>query len=163
MDLRRVIGSELGNFPDQHRAILTWQANLYHAVKRASIRIDRAQMSPCPRSAALRRLLRPWRALHRRQRFQIFRDRRAVLGRELRGVLDHAPHRAARGIAVRHLPGLQEIGDVLDAPLIQPLLRDVGYPALAFRIRSAGKTLRIDNAAEDIARAVTLRAMAETV
>src|SRR5205085_12500699 len=43
------------------------------------------------------------------------------------------------------------------------LLRNVGHPALAFRIGPAGETLRGDDAAERIARAVTFGAMAKTV
>ena len=43
------------------------------------------------------------------------------------------------------------------------LLRDVRHPALAFRIGPAGEALRRDDAAEKIARAVALGAMAETV
>jgi hypothetical protein len=31
MDQRRVVGSELGNDPDQHRGILKGQAAVYHA------------------------------------------------------------------------------------------------------------------------------------
>ena len=45
----------------------------------------------------------------------------------------------------------------------QSLLRDVRHPALAFRIGSTCEALRGDDAAEKIARAVTLRAMAQAV
>ena len=44
-----------------------------------------------------------------------------------------------------------------------PFLRDVRHPALAFRIGSAGKALRGDDAAKEISRAVTFRAMTEAV
>ena len=81
---------------------------------------------------------------------------------QLRGVADHAHHRSAGGIAIGRLPGLEEIGDVLGAPVAEPLLRDVRHPALAFRVRPPGETLRRDDAAEKIARAVALGAMAET-
>ena len=60
-------------------------------------------------------------------------------------------------------PGFEEIGDVLFAPFADTFLRDVRYPSLAFRIWPAGETLRGDDATEEIARAVTLGAMAEAV
>src|SRR4030095_15202588 len=60
-------------------------------------------------------------------------------------------------------PGHEEVGDILRAPVGEPLLRNVGHPALAFGIGAAGETLRLDDATEEIARAVTLRAMSETV
>src|SRR3954463_16404561 len=85
------------------------------------------------------RLLRPRRSLHRGQRFDVVRDRGAILRRQLRSVADHARHRAASGVAFRRLSALQEIRDIFRAPVAKTLLRDVGHPALAFRIRSAGK------------------------
>src|SRR5882757_7533393 len=97
-------------------------------------------------------LLWPRRPLHRRQRLDVVRDRVAVLRTELRGVADHAHHRAAGAVAVRRLPGLQEIGNVLLAPVGSPLLGDVGHEALAFGIGPARKTLRGDDAAKQIAR-----------
>src|SRR6202022_2036993 len=51
----------------------------------------------------------------------------------------------------------------LRAPVAKSLLRDVRHPALAFRIRPAGETLRGDDAAEKVTRAVALRAMAKAV
>src|SRR5262249_22070156 len=45
----------------------------------------------------------------------------------------------------------------------EPFLRDVGHPALTVRIGTACKALRGDDATQDIARAVTLGAMPETV
>src|SRR5204863_9880827 len=66
-------------------------------------------------------------------------------------------------VAVGQSAGLEEIGEILHAPFAKFLLRDVRYPALAFRIGTAGKALRGDDATEQIARAVALRAMAETV
>src|SRR5262249_6371182 len=75
----------------------------------------------------------------------------------------HARHRAAGIVAIGQLPGLEEIGDVLLAPVADALLRYVGYPALAFRIGATREALSRDDAAEKIARAVTLRAMAKTV
>ncbi len=81
----------------------------------------------------------------------------------MRSVLDHARHRAAGGVAIGHLPGFEEIGDVLRAPIAKPLLRDVRHPALAFWIWPAGKTPRGDDAAKKVTRAVALGAMAEAV
>src|ERR1700757_3507941 len=106
-------------------------------------------------------LLRPRRSFDRRQRFQIFGDRVAILRPQLRGVLDHGHHRAAGAVAVRRLAALKKISDVLDAPVADALLRDVRHPALAFRIGSAGEALRGDDAPQEIARTVALGAMAK--
>src|SRR3954466_8743538 len=82
MDLRRVIGSEVGNIPDQHRGkSLRWQAELYHVIKPASIPNSAACRIRRAGSSALCRLLRLRWAFDRGQRFQIFRDRRAVFAR----------------------------------------------------------------------------------
>src|SRR5260370_30130222 len=83
--------------------------------------------------------------------------------RQLRGVFYHARHRAAGAVAFRHLSGFEKIRDIFRAPVSQPLLRDVRDPALAFRIGPACKSLRSNDPAEEIPRAVTLRAMAEAV
>src|SRR3984893_14937380 len=132
---------------------------------RASDRLAAMKVKTCPLRlfVALRRLLRPRRSVDRRQRLEIFRDRRPIFGAELRSVLDHARHRAAGAVAIGHLPGFEEIGDVLRAPVANPLWRDVRHPALAFRVWPAGEALRCDDAAEKIARAVALGAMAEAV
>src|SRR6266851_1939096 len=67
------------------------------------------------------------------------------------------------GVANGHLPGFEEIGDVLRAPIAKPLLRDVRHPALAFWIWPAGKTPRGDDAAKKVTRAVAIGTMAEAV
>src|ERR1700751_610291 len=103
----------------------------------------------------------PRRPFHRRQRFHVFRDGSAVLGRQLRDVSDHARHSATDGVAIGQLPGFEEISDVLRVPVAESFLRDVRHPPLAFRIRSTGEALRTDDAAKEISRTVTLRAMAE--
>src|ERR1700759_4848962 len=72
-------------------------------------------------------------------------------------------HRTTDGVAVGRLSGLEKIGDVLVAPFRQSLLGDVRHPALAFRIRDASEALSGDNAAEEIAGAVTPRPMAEAI
>src|SRR6202035_5170093 len=87
----------------------------------------------------------------------------AIFRAQLRGVPNYPPHRSADGIAIGRLPGFEEIADVLFAPVRNALLRDVRHPALAFRIGPAGEALAGDDAAEEIARAMTLRAMAEAV
>src|SRR5450432_6867 len=112
---------------------------------------------------ALCRLPGPRRSVDRGQRFDVFRDCRAIVRAQLRGVLDDAHHRAADGIAVGRLAGFEQIFDVLCAPLAESLLGDIGYPPLAFRIWPAREALRGDNAAEKIARAVALGTMSETV
>src|SRR3984893_10611735 len=121
--------------------------------------------SPSRRSARVRSglLFRPRRSLDRRQRFEICRDCGAILGRQLRGVLDDARHRAAGAIVIGGRAGFEEIGDVLLAPFGKPFLRDVRHPALAFRIWPAGEALPGDNAAEEISGTVALGAMAEAV
>ena len=108
-------------------------------------------------------LFRPRRSVDRRQRLDVVGDRGAIFRRELRGVLDHAHHRSAGAVAIGHLAGLEKIADVLCAPVRKSLLGDVGHPALAFRIGPARKSLRGDDAAEEIPRAVAFRAMAKTV
>src|SRR5207248_8326317 len=105
----------------------------------------------------------PRRSLRRRQRLHVIRDRRAVVGWKLRSILDHASHGAAGGVVIGRCPGFEEIGDILLAPIAYPFLGDVRHPALALRIGSPGEALRGDDAAKEIARAVTLRAMAEAV
>src|SRR6185437_5096620 len=115
------------------------------------------------RSSSSLLLRRPLRPLDRRQRLHIFGDRIPILLAELRGVLDHPHHRAAGAVAVRCLASLEEIGDILHIPVAEPLLRDVLHPTLAFRIGTAGKALRGDDAAKKIARAVTLGTMAKAV
>src|SRR6266436_2786307 len=106
---------------------------------------------------------RRWRSVHWRQRLEILRHACAILRWQLRGVFDHARHRAAGAVAVGHFPGFEEIGDVLLAPFAKSFLGDIGYPALAFRIWPAREALRGDDAAKEISGAVTLRAMAEAV
>src|ERR1700732_809725 len=81
-----------------------------------------------------RLLLRPRRSLHRRQRLDIFGDGRAIVRGQLGGVLDHSPHRAAGAVAIGRGTGLEEIIDVLYAPVANSLLRNVRHPALAFEI-----------------------------
>src|ERR1700730_10425681 len=132
---------------------------------RASDRLAAMKVKTCPLRlfVALRRLLGPRRSVDRRQRLEIFRDRRPVFRVQLRGVLDDPHHRAADGIAVRHLTSFEQIFDVLCAPLAKSLLRDIGYPTLAFRIWPAGEAVRGDDAAEKVTRAVALGAMAEAV
>src|SRR6185437_16717121 len=66
-------------------------------------------------------------------------------------------------VAVGRLSGFEVVRDVLRAPALQPFLRDVRHPALALRIGSTCETLRGDDAAESISRAVTLGAVAEAV
>src|SRR5947208_1669227 len=88
----------------------------------------------------------------------------ALLRRQLRRVLDDTRHRAHGLVALRQVAGLEEVGNVLHAPFGEvAFLRDVRHPTLAFGIRRAGKALRGDNAAEEIARAVALRAMTQSV
>src|SRR5258707_6175300 len=76
---------------------------------------------------------------------------------------DHGPHRAGGLVAVGKFAGFEKIADVVLAPLAGSLLRDVRNPALAFGVGPAGEALRRDNAAKEVSRAVTLRAMAEAV
>src|SRR6516164_9697829 len=111
----------------------------------------------------LRLFLRRLWSLDRRQRFHIFADRGAVGWLELQHILDHRDHRAAGAVAVGRDTILQVVGDVFRAPVAKPLLRHVRHPALAFRIGAARKALARDDAAEEIARAVALGAMAKAV
>src|SRR5258708_331644 len=122
-----------------------------------------AHVKSTPLPSGLFRLLRPWRPFDRRQRLYIVGNRRLIGLGHLRGVPDHTHHRTAGGIAVGRLPALEKISDVFIAPLADSLLSDVGHPALAFGIGSAGKTLCGNDAAEKIARGMTLGAMAEPV
>src|SRR5207237_8249978 len=103
----------------------------------------------------------PGRALDGWQRLQVFGHASAILRAQLRCVLDHARHRTAGAVAVRHLPSLKKISDILLAPVANAFLGDVGHPTLAFRVWAAGESLRGDNATEEVPRAVTLRAMAD--
>src|ERR1700675_747026 len=105
----------------------------------------------------------PRRSVDRRQCFHGLRDRCAIRRRQLRCVPDYARHRAAGGVAIGHLAGFEEIGDVLLAPLAKSFLRNVRHPALALGVRSTGEALSADDAAKEISRAVTFRAMAEAV
>src|SRR5262249_49913955 len=72
-------------------------------------------------------------------------------------------HAATDGVAVGRHAGLEHVDDVLLRPIGEPLLSDVGDPAFAVRIRTAGKALRRNDAAGGVARAMALRAMPGTV
>src|SRR3954454_21703333 len=85
---------------------------------------------------ALFRLFRPF---YRWQCLDVGRHRVAVFGRELRGIALHRGHRAADRIAFGGLTGFQEIRDILAGIVTKALLRDIGNPALALGIGSAGK------------------------
>src|SRR5262249_48854710 len=107
---------------------------------------------------------RTLRAFDRRQRFEVERDRAAVLRRQFRRIGDHRRHRATDRIAVGQISGLKDAFDVALRVVAYTCRRDVGDPAVAaFRIGPAGKALARDDAAEAIAGAVALRAMARTV
>ena len=101
------------------------------------------------------------RVRQRRQRLQIGGNRRAVFRLELRNVLLHPRHEAADHVEIRRIPGFQQIGDVLRAPIGKPVIarRDIRDLTLAFRIAGAGKGLALDDAAEEVARRMTLAAM----
>src|SRR6185295_17690114 len=103
------------------------------------------------------------RAFDRRQRLDVGRHRGAILGAELRGVADHGRHWAADRVAVRCIAGFEQVGDVLLGVIAERLLGDVRNPALALRIGAARKALRRDDAAEDVAWAMALGAVAGTV
>src|SRR5499427_9590976 len=106
-------------------------------------------------------MLRPF---DRRQRFEVERDRGTIYRRKLRCIGHHVPHQATDRIAVGHVSGLE---DALDIPLrvvADSFRRDVWNPTVAtFRIGAAGKALTCDDAAEEVARAVALRAMARPI
>src|SRR5215831_21290404 len=114
-------------------------------------------LTPPPAS----RVLRPF---DRRQRFEVERDRGTIYRRKLRRIAHHGRHQATHRIAVRHISGLE---DALDIPLrvvADSFRRDVWDPTVAaFRIGTAGKALTCDDAAEEVARAVALRAMARAI
>src|SRR5262245_35927845 len=107
---------------------------------------------------------RTLRAFDRRQRFEVERDRAAVLCRQFRRIGGRRRHCARARVAGGQIAGLE---DALDVPLrvvAYTCRRDVGDPAVAaFRVGPAGKALARDDAAEAIAGAVALRAMARTV
>src|SRR5262249_57844913 len=107
---------------------------------------------------------RAFRPLDRRQRFDVERDRGTILRRKFRRIAHHGRHQATHRIAVRHISGLE---DALDIPLrvvADSFRRDVWDPTVAaFRIGTAGKTLTCDDAAEEVARAVALRAIAPAI
>ena len=71
------------------------------------------------------------------------RDRRPEAAR----CSDHPRHRSARGVASA-IPPSPGNSRYLSHSIRQDALRDVGDPALTFRIGSAGKALRGDDAAE---------------
>src|SRR5262249_21092228 len=107
---------------------------------------------------------RTLRAFDRWQRFDVERDRAAVLRRKFRRIGHHRRHRATDRIAVGQISGLEDAFDVPLRVVADSCRRDVGDPAVAaFWIGPAGKALARDGAAEAIAGAVALRAMARTV
>src|SRR5262249_61526275 len=107
---------------------------------------------------------RTFRPLDRRQRFEVGRDRCAILGGEFGDLAHHGGHRSADGIAVGHVPSLENALDIALRVIADSGRRDVGNPAIAaFRIRTAGEALAGDDAAETVARTVALRAMAWAV
>src|SRR5258707_1281260 len=102
-----------------------------------------------------------FRSFDRRQRFDIVRDRGAILGRELRRIADDRGHRATDRIAVRHVAGFEDTLDVPFRVTTDPRRRNVGNPTVAaFLIRTAGEALACNDGAEKIAGTVTLRAVA---
>src|SRR5262252_10553688 len=106
-------------------------------------------------------MLRPF---YRWQRFEVERDRGTILRRKLRRIAHHVPHEATDRIAVGHVSGLENALDVALRIVADSFRRDVWDPTVAaFRIGAAGKALALDDAAEEVARAVALRAMARAV
>src|SRR6266436_1432515 len=104
------------------------------------------------------------RPLHRRQRFDVKRDRGTIVRRKFRRIGHHGRHQATDRIAVGHVPALEDSFDVALGVVADSCWRDIGDGAVAaFRIGTAGKALACDDAAEEIARAVALRAMARAV
>src|SRR5438128_12601347 len=107
---------------------------------------------------AVSRALRPF---DQRQRFDVERDRGAIVRRKFRRIGDHCRHRATDRIAVGHVAALEDSFDVALGIIADSCWRDIGDGAVAaFRIGTAGKALACDDAAEGVARAVALRAMA---
>src|SRR5262249_19764518 len=82
----------------------------------------------------------------------------AIFVAQLRRVAHDPEHRTPDPVIGRIAAG-QLLLDVLYRPVSQRLLRDVRHPAFAFRIRSSGKALRLDDTTENIARAVALDTM----
>jgi hypothetical protein len=60
------------------------------------------------------------RSVHRRQRFDVGRDRIVIRFAQLGDVPDHARHRTAGTVAIGRLSSLQEISDILFAPVRKP-------------------------------------------
>src|SRR5262249_49731591 len=114
-------------------------------------------LTPPPASRVLR-------SFDRRQRFEVERDRGTIYRRKLRRIGHHGRHQATHRIAVGHVSGLEDALDVALRVVADTCRRDVGGGALAaFRIGTAGKALTCDDAAEGVARAVALRAMARAI
>src|SRR5204862_2534372 len=99
-------------------------------------------------------LWRRLRSLDRWQRLDVGRHSGAIVGTKLPRVAHHRPHRAADGIPVRCLPGLEHVGDVILRPIAKSLLSDVGHPVVPLGMRPTGKALAGDDAAGQVAWAV---------
>ena len=103
-----------------------------------------------------------FRRRDRLQRFEIDRDRLAVGIGQLAGALDDLAHRRADEIEIRGLAGLQEIGDLGDAPFADAGLRvrrDVGDLEIVGTLGIAGIGGALLQPAEKIARRVAFAAM----
>src|ERR1700722_12982626 len=124
--------------------------------------------SKCPGGLVLLRWRRwplPWR-----QRSNVDGHRVAIFLAEQRGVVDDLSHVAARIIAGWVHAVVEEAGDVLHrpgdlvlSPMTEPHGRNVRHPAFAVGRRATGEPLALDDAPEEIARAVALGAVSGAV
>lgn len=90
-------------------------------------------------------------SLNRWQRFQVYRHCKAVFRRQFFGIENDRGHGTLDGIEAPY-SAFQEIGDLLDRPILQSGLGDVGDGPFALGIRATSKTLALDDGAEEIAR-----------
>src|SRR6266852_2208352 len=95
-------------------------------------------------------------------RFEVDGDGAAVLVAERRRALYDLGHARADEVELRRLPGLQQRGDIVDAPLADPRLRiggDVGRLLPVRALRIAGEGLAAFDRAQEISRRVAFLAM----
>src|SRR5262245_19399432 len=109
------------------------------------------------------RLFRRLGAFDRRQRLDVGRDRLAVgFGQALRRA-HHFGHRSADRIAGGRGAGGENLDDVGLGIIADALGRDVRDPVVAHGGGAAGEALALDDAAEEVARAVAFGAVAGAV
>src|SRR4029079_13183528 len=99
----------------------------------------------------------------RPQRLQGDCNSLAIGGAELTRVGDDLNHRATDTVGIRRHAAVEHFDEILDLPVMQLALREVGHAARPGRPLAAGEAPARDDRAEKIARRMTFGAMAGCV